>query len=87
MAHYQFVLISKCKIIVLFCVLSGNLLKRFDANKQISLSLISKSYLKKFVLSKKFSFQYKSQCLHFDIALRHVFIQTSYSASTKKEKN
>ena len=39
MAYYQFVLILKCKIIVLFCVLSGNLLKRFDANKQISLSL------------------------------------------------
>ena len=41
MAYYQFVLISKCKIIVFsfFCILRGNLLKRFDANKQISLSL------------------------------------------------
>ena len=40
MAYYQFVLISKCKIIVFFCVLSGNLLKRFDANKtDLSLSL------------------------------------------------
>ena len=40
MAYYQFVLISNVKLLFFFCVLSGNLLKRFDANKQISLSQV-----------------------------------------------